>query len=418
MTPPAAEELIPRHFLGPALRTQSDRRLVHLVRDGYETAFDEIVRRYGRQLRRYAGAIVGGRAEDVTQDAFSKALLALRRDKGEIDLRPWLYRIVRNTALNDLRDRPPAVVALAETIEGRASVVEELEQREEVAELVDRLRALPEPQRAAIVMRELEGLGHEEIAAALGVSDGAARQAIHRARTALRNGVGMAVPLPVLRAMLEGSVTGTAEVAAGGAGAGILLKGATATVLVVGTFSAGVALHESDRGGGAGRGAHADGSVSRSKPPGRPATLASAGLARHLARSGRSGGASRHADGRPGRSSHEDNDASTGRGDGHGTSGHHGSSSGPSGDNRDGGHSSPQPSGHGGGDSPDDLAPDADRSGPDGGSISTGGSSGQSSSGSSGPSGSRETTESNSGPGSGDDGLTEAEASTSGSGGS
>lgn len=104
MPPPA--EGFARFVVGPALRTQPDRRLVTLVREGYENAFEEIVRRYGKALTRYAAAIVGGHAEDVTQDAFSKALLALRRDSAEIELRPWLFRIVRNTALNDLRDNP------------------------------------------------------------------------------------------------------------------------------------------------------------------------------------------------------------------------------------------------------------------------------------------------------------------------
>src|ERR1041384_4352855 len=129
--PPPAEDLVPRLLLGPALRTQSDRRLVRLVREGYETAFEEIVRRYGAPLRRYAAAIVGGHADDVTQDSFSKALLALRRDgEAEIELRPWLYRIVRNTALNDLRDRPGQAEALGETIAGGRSPAEEAEQRE------------------------------------------------------------------------------------------------------------------------------------------------------------------------------------------------------------------------------------------------------------------------------------------------
>src|SRR6478735_12707133 len=110
--PPPAEGFASRLFLGPALRTQPDRRLVTLVREGYENAFEEIVRRYGKLLTRYAAGIVGGRAEDVTQDAFSKALLALRGSEAEIELRPWLYRIVRNTALNDLRDRGPAAEEL------------------------------------------------------------------------------------------------------------------------------------------------------------------------------------------------------------------------------------------------------------------------------------------------------------------
>ena len=110
MPPPPAELFASRVFLGPALRAQPDRRLVDLVRDGYDAAFEEIVRRYRKQLDRFAAAIVGGRSEDVTQDAFSKALLALRGSETDIELKPWLYRIVRNTALNDLRDGPPAAL--------------------------------------------------------------------------------------------------------------------------------------------------------------------------------------------------------------------------------------------------------------------------------------------------------------------
>ncbi|HWT90385.1 MAG TPA: RNA polymerase sigma factor, partial [Solirubrobacterales bacterium] len=221
MTPPPAENLAARVFLGPALRAQPDRRLVDLVRDGYDAAFEEIVRRYRRPLDRFAAAIVGGRSEDVTQDAFSKALLALRGSEAEIELRPWLYRIVRNTALNDLRDRAPAAEELPEGLAGARSAAAEVEEREELRELMERLRALPEPQRAALVMRELEGLSHEEIAAALGVSGGAARQAIYRARTTLRDGLGLLVPLPLLRVLAEhgGEAAAASGAIAAGAGA-------------------------------------------------------------------------------------------------------------------------------------------------------------------------------------------------------
>ncbi|HEV7399355.1 MAG TPA: sigma-70 family RNA polymerase sigma factor [Solirubrobacterales bacterium] len=226
-----------------------------LVRDGYESAFEEIVRRYGKALTRYAAAIVGSHGEDVTQDAFSKALLALRRNDAEIELRPWLFRIVRNTALNDLRDSPPTPELLAEAIAGGESPAEALERREELTDLMQRLQSLPEPQRAAIVMREMEGLSHEEIAAALGVSGGAARQAIHRARQALRNGAGMLIPLPLLKALLAAGTMGTAEVATAGAGgtvgAGVALKAVTATVLVAGAMGAGVAVHDSRHPGNA-----------------------------------------------------------------------------------------------------------------------------------------------------------------------
>lgn len=247
--PPPAEGFAARFVIGPALRTQPDRRLVTLVREGYENAFEEIVRRYGKPLTRYAAAIVGGRAEDVTQDAFSKALLALRREGAEIELRPWLFRIVRNTALNDLRDSPPSAEALAELIASGASPAEELERREELADLMRRLQSLPEAQRAAIVMRELEGLSHEEIASALGLSDGGARQAIYRARRSLRDGAGVLLPLPLLKALLAGAAGGPAVEGAGGAvgvggaaGAGVALKAAAATVLVAGAVGASVAI--------------------------------------------------------------------------------------------------------------------------------------------------------------------------------
>jgi RNA polymerase sigma factor (sigma-70 family) len=264
MPPPSAEHQAPGILLGTALRTQPDRRLVRLVREGYEVAFEEIVRRYRKPLDRFAAAIVGPRSEDVTQDAFSKALLALRGSEQEIELRPWLYRIVRNTALNDLRDSPPAAEQLAESIQGGASAAAEAERREELAELTRRLRALPESQRAAIVMRELEGLSHEEIAAALGVSGGAARQAIHRARTALRGGAGVLVPLPLARFLLEhgseaaaggaaaaasAASAGGAGAALGGLGAGGAAKAGLATALIVGV-GAGVAIEE--RGGSSG----------------------------------------------------------------------------------------------------------------------------------------------------------------------
>ena len=162
---------------------------------------------------------------------------------------------MRNTALNDLRDSPPTPELLAEAIAGGESPAEELERREELTDLMRRLQSLPEPQRAAIVMREMEGLSHEEIAAALGVSGGAARQAIHRARQALRNGAGMLIPLPLMKALLAAGTMGTAEVAAAGAGAGgtvgagVALKAVTATVLVAGAVGAGVAVQEGHHSG-------------------------------------------------------------------------------------------------------------------------------------------------------------------------
>jgi RNA polymerase sigma factor (sigma-70 family) len=420
--PPPAEGFASRLFLGPALRTQPDRRLVSLVREGYEMAFEEIVRRYGKPLTRYAASIVGGRSEDVTQDAFSKALLALRRDDAEIDLRPWLFRIIRNTALNDLRDSPPSPEMLAGAIAGGRNPAEELERREELTDLMRRLQALPEPQRAAIVMRELEGLSHEEIAAALGLTGGGARQAIYRARQTLRDGLGMLVPLPILQAMLGGSGPAAAEAAANAAGvgsaagAGIAVKATAATVLVAGAVGTGVAIKDNPRDGNA-RAASAQLAETAVRPPAsEPVSVAddSSGDDRHGDDGHRGRGETGSGDDHGGHGEPEPGDDHGGesdlvddrRGRGHGREpsddhggdrsgppGRHGGGSGPDEDDRSGsshggsgshGSGSGGGSGHGG-------------SGPSGGSPSEDDSSGH------GGSGSEDSGTSNSGPGSGEE---------------
>jgi RNA polymerase sigma factor (sigma-70 family) len=420
MSPPPAEQFAARVFMGPALRAQPDRRLVDLVRDGYDAAFEEIVRRYRRPLDRFAAAIVGGHSEDVTQDAFSKALLALRGSQAEIELRPWLYRIVRNTALNDLRGRGPAVAGLSETLPGGRSAAAEVEAREELRDLMERLGALPEPQRAALVMRELEGLSHEEIAAALGVSGGAARQAIYRARAALREGFGLLLPLPVLRALAEhgdgasGAIAAGAGassaggVALGGLGGGALKVG-MATVLIAGTVGAGVAVqdHRGDRGPEAAEAAPLVGAKhegargsepSTSSPPASRDGSGHAGNGREQEDRGGQDGPGRSAgslgNGESSGSWHTD------RGSHSGGSGHSGEEAGHSG----GGSSGPSPSsgpGSGSGDRHGGSSGSDDSSGSGSGEDSSGGG-GSGGSGSSGGDGSVSGSGDSSGPGSGE----------------
>ncbi|HEX5527434.1 MAG TPA: sigma-70 family RNA polymerase sigma factor [Solirubrobacterales bacterium] len=418
MTPPPAEQFAARIFMGPALRAQPDRRLVDLVRDGYDAAFEEIVRRYRRPLDRFAAAIVGGHSEDVTQDAFSKALPALRGSEAEVELRPWLYRIVRNTALNDLRDRAPATDELLEDgLPGGRSAAAEVVAREELADLMQRLRALPEPQRAAIVMRELEGLSHEEIAAALGVTGGAARQVIFRARAALRDGLGLLIPVPLVRALAESGgeagraggaiAAGASASSAGGAALGGLgggaLKAGMATILIAGAVGAGVAVEYH-------KGAH----------PG-PEAAEAAPLVRHQGSSGARAGeaASGTTGGGPGKGgsgSHGGEKGASGPGGsgspGGSLSGSHGGSSGGSGQSGSSGGPTQSPSsgpGPGGGDhhggSSGSGGSGSGQSGSDGGSgDSSGGSIGSGDGGSTGGSGSDDGGSSGSGSGSGDGG--------------
>ena len=199
------DALKPRErLLCPALRTQPDRRLVALARDGSTPAQEEIVRRYRAALVRFARSIVGpAAAQDVVQDSLTKGLAALGSADAELRLRPWLYAIVRNTALNHRRDAGPATEQLDENYDGVEQPPQALERRETIRSLVGGLRGLPDQQREALVKRELEGRSHEEIGAALGVSSGAARQLIFRAREALRLGFGSLLPMPLLRWLAE-----------------------------------------------------------------------------------------------------------------------------------------------------------------------------------------------------------------------
>jgi RNA polymerase sigma factor (sigma-70 family) len=239
------------------MRFQPDSRLVDLAQEGHARAFEEIVRRYRPALVSFAGGIVPDRnAEDVVQEALTKAHSALGRSDAAIKLRPWLYTIVRNRALNALRDEP-VYDHLDENFDGVAQPPEIAARREELVALIARVRDLPEPQREALVKRELEGRSHQEIASSLGVSAGAVRGLIFRARTALRDGAGMLIPMPVLRALLSSGssapeATGAAAAATGIAagGGGIAVKaGATLGVAVIAVGS-GIAIQHRASGGG------------------------------------------------------------------------------------------------------------------------------------------------------------------------
>ena len=252
-TPPSAP------LAGLALRCQSDSRLVRLSREGHARAFEEIVRRYREPLVSFAGAIVpADRAEDVVQEALAKSHAAMVASETDVKLKPWLYTIVRNRALNNLRDEPTHE-HLDEDFDGVPQPPEVAAQRERITALVAGVKDLPAAQRDALVQRELEGRSHREIGLALGVSPGSVRGLIFRARTALRDAAGMLVPMPVLRALLnagplEAEAAGTAlggaavGLSAGG-GAGIAAKaGATLAVAVLAVGS-GVAINNRDGSG-------------------------------------------------------------------------------------------------------------------------------------------------------------------------
>src|SRR5918992_3097428 len=244
-----------RHLLAPArlagsklLGTQSDERLVDLLRAGSEPAFEAIVSRYRGPLIRYCSALLGReRAEDVVQQTFVNAYQAMRGDDRQLQLKPWLYRIAHNVAHNALRSSALRDEPLDEP-GGEAERPElVLERRERLRAVLASVQALPERQRDALVLRELEGRSYEEIEAALGAGGGAVRQLLNRARTTLRTAATAVTPVGLLL-RLPGSgaagESGTARVAelTGAAGAGTIAAKVAATALVTGAVAGGAAV--------------------------------------------------------------------------------------------------------------------------------------------------------------------------------
>jgi len=164
-----------------------DERLARLVGKGNERAFAAIYERYHQRLYRYCGAILRDDqdAQDALQSTLALAFAALQRGQRDAPLRPWLFRIAHNEAISVIRRRSGAA-QLSETRERAGpSAEEQAGERARLALLVEDMQQLPERQRGALVMRELSGLSHEEIAIALGASVGAAKQSIFEARQAL-----------------------------------------------------------------------------------------------------------------------------------------------------------------------------------------------------------------------------------------
>jgi len=164
-----------------------DERLARLVASGSERAFTAIYERYRQPLYRYCRSIVrhDADAQDALQSTLASAFVALQRGQRDAPLRPWLFRIAHNEAISLIRRRRKQDEIGDCPGQSACSAEESAEVRERLALLIADLHQLPDRQRGALVMRELNGLSHEEIALALQTSVGAAKQAIFEARHTL-----------------------------------------------------------------------------------------------------------------------------------------------------------------------------------------------------------------------------------------
>jgi RNA polymerase sigma-70 factor (ECF subfamily) len=180
-----------------------DPDLVNRLRAGDESAFVALIERYQQRMMRLAEMTVGSRAvaEEVTQDTWLAVVRGVERFEGRSSLKTWLFHILlnraRSTAGRELRagrpelqndderfDRSGAWIAPPEPWADRA--VDRLVAEHLAARVQELLPQLPESQREVVVLRDLEGLSADDVAALVGITDGNQRVLLHRGRAQLR----------------------------------------------------------------------------------------------------------------------------------------------------------------------------------------------------------------------------------------
>jgi RNA polymerase sigma-70 factor (ECF subfamily) len=160
--------------------------LLEQARRGDPRAFVDLIRSFDHGFRRLAYRLLGDRQEldDVLQEAYAKAFAALPRFRGDSALRTWLYRIVYNTCLDQLKRRRPEPAVLRPELEEVAPDPADLVATRSVLEAA--LASLAPIERAAVLLVDVEGLSYGDAAAIVGVAPGTIASRLSRARASLR----------------------------------------------------------------------------------------------------------------------------------------------------------------------------------------------------------------------------------------
>jgi RNA polymerase sigma factor (sigma-70 family) len=173
----------------PLLRLQGDERLVALTRRGNQAAYEALVARYQARLLAFCRHMLTSRedAEDVLQEVFAAAFNAMLADDRPINVRPWLYRIARNRCLNHLRRQTAIGVDSMDVhlADNGTTTADKVHDREEFRELVADVHTLPETQRTALLLREIDALSYEQIAEAMDTTVPSVKSLLVRARVSL-----------------------------------------------------------------------------------------------------------------------------------------------------------------------------------------------------------------------------------------
>jgi RNA polymerase sigma factor (sigma-70 family) len=179
------------------LDAEPDEHLVSLVQTGHEAAFAAIVRRYERELQGHARRLSSdGRGEDLVQQAFLNAFSALHNGSEVRHLRGWLHQILRN----EVTRAPVPIEAPLEATVACGETLEDTVARRAIAHAaLAELSALPDRQRAALLGTAVFGFPRAHVARTMGLSEGAVRQLVHRARLRLRQAASALIPFPLVK---------------------------------------------------------------------------------------------------------------------------------------------------------------------------------------------------------------------------
>ena len=168
------------------LALAGDERLVEEIRAGNEAAFEVAFERHGGAVLSFCRHMLGSpeEAEEVVQHTFAAAWSDLQRNRRPVRLKPWLYTVARNRCLSVLRARRETPSEL-EDAPSTVGMADEVARRSDLRELLADLRELPEEQRAALVLSELDGLSHADVAEVLGRKERDVKAIVFRARSTL-----------------------------------------------------------------------------------------------------------------------------------------------------------------------------------------------------------------------------------------
>jgi RNA polymerase sigma factor (sigma-70 family) len=162
---------------------RSDEQLVCAIAAGDRDAFDELYRRYARPLANYGGRVLRNhsRGEDVAQTALTRAYEALQRGTTPLRVKPWLYKIALNTALEQQREED------GEVLDSECELHEDVasDAGRERADILAAVQVLPERQRMAFFLREVQGLSVNDVASRLNLDNQQVEQALFAARNRL-----------------------------------------------------------------------------------------------------------------------------------------------------------------------------------------------------------------------------------------